>query len=62
MQFAALVCQWDKADTLVDDSWAILTASVHFKFSIAYGKKGPVLTYIGAEPCEAPENPVATFF
>lgn len=62
MQFAALVCQWDKADTIKNDSWAVLTAEVHFKFNIAYGKKGPVLTYISSEPCEAPENPVATFY
>ncbi len=62
IQFAALVCQWDEADSVQDDSWAVLTAQVHFKFNRAYGKKGPVLTYISAEPCEAPENPVATFY
>lgn len=62
MQFAALVCQWDKADTVSNDSWCVLTAKINFKFNRAYGKKGPVLTYISAEPCEAPENPVATFY
>ena len=61
-QFAALVCQWDKADTVTNDSWMTLTAQVHFKFNRAYGKKRPVLTYISAQSADAPENPVATFF
>jgi hypothetical protein len=61
-QFAALVCQWDKADTVTNDSWMVLTAKINFKFNRAYGKKGPVLTYVSAVPCQAPENPVATFY
>ena len=61
-QFAALVCQWDKADTVTNDSWMTLTAQIHFKFNRAYGNKGPVLTYISAQSADAPENPVATFF
>ena len=51
IQFAGLVC-----------SWMTLTAEIHFKFSRAYGKKGPVLTYLSHEPCEAPEQAVATFY
>lgn len=62
IQFAALVCQWDKADTVKDDSWMILTAKVSFKFHRAYNRRGPVLSYISAESCEAPEQPVATFY
>ena len=62
IQFAALVCQWDKADTVQDDSWMILTAKLNFKFNKAYGRKGPVLTYVSHELCEAPEQPVATFY
>ena len=62
IQFAGLVCQWDKADTVKDDSWIVLTAKINFKFHRAYSKKGPVLTYIGSEPCDAPEQPVATFY
>lgn len=62
IQFAALVCQWDKADTVQDDSWMILTAKLNFKFNKAYGRKGPVLSYISHELCEAPEQPVATFY
>ena len=62
IQFAALVCQWDKADTVQDDSWMVLTAKIDFKFHRAYGRKGPVLSYLSAEPCPAPEQPVATFY
>ena len=62
IQFAGLVCQWDAADTVKDDSWMILTARINFRFHRAYGKKGPVLTYIDATLCDAPEQPVATFY
>ena len=62
IQFAALVCQWERADTVEDNSWMILTATIHFKFNRAYGKKGPVLSYIDSEPCEAPKQDVATFY
>lgn len=62
IQFAGLVCQWEKADTVKDDTWIILTARINFKFNRAYSKKGPVLTYIDSTPCEAPEQPVATFY
>ena len=62
IQFAALICQWDQAKTLTDDSWMILTAKINFKFNRAYGKRGPVLTYIEAQPCQAPAQDVATFY
>lgn len=62
IQFAALVCQWDKADSVQDDSWMILTAKLNFKFNKAYGRKGPVLSYVSHELCEVPEQPVATFY
>ena len=62
IQFASLVCQWDEADTVQDDSWMILTAKLNFKFNKAYGRKGPVLSYVSHELCEAPEQPVATFY
>lgn len=62
IQFAGLVCQWEGADTVQDDSWMILTAKINFRFNRAYGKKGPVLSYIDATLCDAPEQPVATFY
>ena len=62
IQFAGLVCQWERADLVKDDSWMILTARINFKFNRAYGKKGPVLTYLASEPCDAPAQDVATFY
>lgn len=62
IQFAGLVCQWDKADEVQDEAWIDLTARINIKFSRAYGRKGPVLTGISAVPCDAPEPPVATFY
>ena len=61
IQFAGLICRHDDVDSVVGDSWHILTAKMNFKFSRAYGKKGPVLTFIEDEPCAVPENPVASF-
>ena len=40
----------------------MLTAKVNFRFNKAYGKKGPVLTYIEGNSCPAPEQDVATFY
>ena len=62
IQFAGLVCQWDKADSVQDNSWMILTARLNFKFNRAYGKKGPVLSCIDCVPCDAPPQDVATFY
>ncbi len=62
IQFAALVCQWDGARTLTDDTWMVLTARVNFKFNRAYGRRGPVLTYIEGQTCPPPAQDVATFY
>ena len=62
IQFAGLICRWDEGwESITGDSWHVLTAKINHKFSRAYGKKGPVLTYISDEPCAVPENPVASF-
>ena len=62
IQFAGLVCQWENAQSIPDESWITLTASVEFKFNRAYGKKGPVLTYISHEKAIQPVQEVATFY
>ena len=62
IQFAGLICQWAGAQSVEDNSWIMLTARVNFKFSKAYGKRGPVLTCLACEPCEPPEQAVATFY
>ena len=61
IQFAGLVCQWDKAAEVENNSWMVLTARINFKRHKAYTGKGPVLSFINMEYCEAPEQPVATF-
>ena len=62
IQFAGFVCNWDGAETLKDDTWIVLTAKINWKFSRAYNRKGPVLTYISHEECDPPAEPVATFY
>ncbi len=62
IQFAALVCQWDKTDSVQDDSWLDLTARINFKYNRAYGKRGPVLTCLSAQPTQPPAQDVATFY
>ena len=62
IQFAALVCEYPRADEIRDDSWMLLTASITCKFHKAYKRKGPVLKYISCEYCEAPNPDVATFY
>lgn len=62
IQFAGFACSWDKAESVKDDTWMILTAKVNWKFSRAYNRKGPVLTYISHEECEPPAETVATFY
>lgn len=62
IQFAGLICKWDGWDSIEGDSWHILTAKINHKFHMAYGKKGPVLTFISHEDCPVPEQPVASFY
>ena len=62
IQFDAMVCLWENAASIPDDTWLILTARCNFKFNAAYHRKGPVFTYIESEPCEAPNPEVATFY
>lgn len=64
IQFAALVCAWDKAKVraMAADQWVTVTAKLENKFHVAYGGKGPVLTAMEVAPAEKPEHEVATFF
>ena len=62
IQFAALVCTLPDPSIIQDNSWIDLTASISFKWHSAYNRKGPVLSYIGSTPAEAPEQEVATFY
>lgn len=60
--FSALICTLGDNPTPENDSWAVLTAKMEYKFHRSYGRKGPVLNAISFEMCEAPEQQVATFY
>ena len=62
IQFAGIVCNWDKAASVENESWAIITAKLENRFHRAYGRKGPVLMVESLEPAEKPEEAVATFY
>lgn len=62
IQFTGLVCIWPDAKSLKKGQWVTVTAKASVKWHKAYGKKGPVLTVVKIEPCEAPEQPVAAFY
>jgi hypothetical protein len=40
----------------------ILTAKINYKYHRAYGKRGPVLTYLDSALTSAPAQDVATFY
>lgn len=60
--FAGLACQWDKPLDFESKDWFVITAKVSIKFSPVYEKRGPVLQVLSMEPCDAPEQEVATFY
>lgn len=64
IQFAGLVCNWDKAKVraMAADQWVSVTAKLTNKFHAAYGGKGPVLTAIDVQVTNKPAQEVATFF
>ena len=55
---------WCTKDVMAFDELdeCIGRAAINWKFSRAYNKKGPVLSYVSHEDCLAPEQPVATFY
>ena len=62
IQFAPFQCKWENAESVEDDIWVILTAEIQYRFSRAYGGKGPVLNYIESVPSEPPKEEIATFY
>lgn len=64
IQFAGLVCNWDKAKVraMASDQWVSVTAKLNNKFHVSYGGKGPVLTAIDVQVTQKPDQEVATFF
>ena len=62
IEYSGLVCKWDKAETLTQRQWVVVTASIEVRFNRIYGGRGPVLHVIDVEPAEKPEKEVATFY
>lgn len=64
IQFAGLVCLWDKANIskLAADQWVELTATVSNQYHKIYKEKGPVLTALSLTPASKPDPEVASFY
>lgn len=62
IEYSGHVCKWDKANTLSQRQWVMVTASIEIRFNRIYGGKGPVLTILDVQPAEKPEKEVATFY
>ncbi len=61
IQFVGFICQGVQ-EPFLNNTWIVLTATIHLCFHSAYGRNGPVLTCCSAERCETPEHAVATFY
>jgi len=64
IEFAALVCNWDKTKVraMAKDQWVTVTAKIEVKFHPSYRGRGPVLTATKVMPAKKPEQEVATFY
>ncbi len=62
IQFAGLICNYSKTDTITDRSWIVVTAKISIEVHKAYGRQGPVLNVIDISLTSKPENEVATFY
>lgn len=62
IQFTGLICRWPAAQSLEKGGWVHATAKIEVKWHKGYGRKGPVLNALEIVPCDAPEQPVATFY
>lgn len=64
IQFAGMVCNWDKAKVraMAKDQWVTVTARIDVKFHTIYRGKGPVLTATEVRLAKKPDPEVATFY
>lgn len=62
IQFAGLLCSWDRVSELNHRDWVEITAKISIRKSSVYHKEGPVLTVLDLKPGTAPEQDVATFY
>lgn len=62
IRFAGLACEWPAADTVKKREWVTVTATIHVREHVCYGRKGPVLEASAVEPAAAPIEEVASFY
>ena len=62
IQYGGLIAVWDGASGLKTRDWITVTATLEFEYNKGYRGKGPVLHVISAEPAQAPEEQVVTFY
>ena len=62
IQFAGLICEWDKRSELNNRMWVEVEASISVRKHACYGRVGPVLSGLSVTPAAAPEQEVATFY
>ncbi len=61
-RFAGYICEYPDTDSLDDGEWVLLEAKIAVKYHKIYRRKGPVLSVISLEKCEAPDDVIATFY
>ena len=61
MAFLGFACEYDRADSLADQQWVKVTATVSKEYFADYEGEGPVLHAIGVEKTKAPKETVISF-
>ncbi len=62
IQYAGLICDWVKAETIPNKSWVMVTAKIELKKHKAYQNIGPVLVASSIAATTPPEKQVAEFY
>ncbi len=62
IQYAGLICDWEKAENIPNKSWVMVTAKIELKKHKAYQNAGPVLAASSVAATTPPEKQVAEFY
>ena len=62
IRLAAIACRAKDAPDFKDGDWFNVTGKIEIRFSLSYGKKGPVMNVEKMEKSDPPAQPVATFY
>ena len=61
IEFFGLICE-NTMKNIENYSWITLTGKIQIKYHESYRKTGPVLSFINAQECQAPDQKIATFY